>query len=50
MKTDIGRQILIQKIENSSILEKSMEKIFLLSKPKVAYLRQILSFLPFHKF
>ena len=50
LKEEVDRQLLVQKIEKSSILAKSMQNIFLLSKPKVVYLRPFSSSLPFPKF
>ena len=50
IKMNVDRLHLISKLEKSSISAKSMEKIFLLSKPKVVYLSPFLSFLTFPKF
>ena len=49
IKTNVDGLLLVQKIEKSSILAKSMENIFSLSQPKVVYLRPFSS-LPFSKF
>ena len=50
IKTDVDRLLLVSKLKKRSIIAKYIGIFFSLSKPKVVYLRPILSSLPFPKF
>ena len=50
IKTDVDRQVLVWKIMKGLNCFKSIENFFLLSKPKVVYLRPFSSSLQYHKF